>query len=94
MHINGHRIKNCNVCKLFAFAIIQVMLPWRWMALDSLTDRCCSTCTDVWSFGVTLWEIFTLGSVPYAGFEYDASFVKKISNGLRLGKPEHASDEM
>ncbi|XP_035713460.1 uncharacterized protein LOC118437967 [Folsomia candida] len=72
----------------------KVMLPWRWMALDSLTDRCCSTCTDVWSFGVTLWEIFTLGSVPYAGFEYDASFVKKISNGLRLGKPEHASDEI
>ena len=40
-------------------------MPFRWVAVESLENLCFSTKTDVWSFGVVLWEIFTRGLVPY-----------------------------
>ena len=48
--------------------------------------------TDVWSYGVLMWEIATLGSTPYPGMS-GSEVMKKVKEGHRLEKPEHCDSE-
>ncbi|XP_032783017.1 vascular endothelial growth factor receptor 1 isoform X1 [Daphnia magna] len=68
----------------------QGLLPVKWMAIESLTDRVFSSQSDVWSFGVVLWELFSLGKVPYPGMEIGHLLVKEIQNGYRMERPIYA----
>ncbi|XP_070574840.1 tyrosine-protein kinase receptor Tie-1-like [Ptychodera flava] len=68
-------------------------LPIRWMALESLLRSMYTTESDVWSYGVVLWEIATLGATPYSDFT-STEVVKKVRKGYRLQKPRHCSDEL
>ncbi|XP_058789802.1 fibroblast growth factor receptor 4-like [Phymastichus coffea] len=68
-------------------------LPIRWMAPESLFDNIFSVKSDVWSFGIIIWEIITLGSTPYPGLAA-AEVVKRIKEGCRLDRPEHCKREL
>ena len=41
------------------------LIPWAWMASEYLKTGDFNIKSDVWSFGVVLWEIFTVGNKPY-----------------------------
>jgi len=62
-------------------------VPWRWMALEALTDMNYSLLSDVWSLGVTMWEIYSLGQVPYPGQSCTQEFIALLKDGLRPEKP-------
>lgn len=46
-------------------------LPVRWMAPESLVDSVFSSASDVWAYGVVLWEMITLAEHPYQGLSND-----------------------
>ncbi|XP_045460626.1 tyrosine kinase receptor Cad96Ca [Harmonia axyridis] len=68
-------------------------LPIRWMAPESLYDNIFSVKSDVWSFGILMWEVVTLGSTPYPGMSA-AEVMKKVKDGYRLDKPDHCRREL
>ncbi|KAI9559290.1 hypothetical protein GHT06_016079 [Daphnia sinensis] len=68
----------------------QGLMPVKWMAIESLTDRIFSSQSDVWSFGVLLWELFSLGKLPYPGMEAGHLLIKTIQQGYRMEKPDNA----
>ncbi|KAK6976751.1 vascular endothelial growth factor receptor 1 [Biomphalaria glabrata] len=69
-------------------------VPVKWMALESFTHRIYTTKSDVWSYGVLLWELFTLGGNPYPGVEINEKFIGLLKSGYRMEKPQYASDEL
>ncbi|XP_033718673.1 epidermal growth factor receptor isoform X1 [Tursiops truncatus] len=61
-------------------------VPIKWMALESILHRIYTHQSDVWSYGVTVWELMTFGSKPYDGIP--ASEISTVlEKGERLPQP-------
>uniref|UniRef100_A0A8C9U296 receptor protein-tyrosine kinase n=1 Tax=Scleropages formosus TaxID=113540 RepID=A0A8C9U296_SCLFO len=67
--------------------------PVRWMALESLLHSDFSSASDVWSFGVTLWELMTLGQIPYVDID-PFEMAAYLKDGYRIAQPINCPDEL
>ena len=61
-------------------------IAWRWSAIEAIRDRVLTSKSDVWSYGVTLWEIASLGASPYPGIDNN-ELLTKLETGMRLECP-------
>ncbi|XP_053647694.2 tyrosine-protein kinase Dnt isoform X2 [Cherax quadricarinatus] len=67
--------------------------PIKWLALESLAHKVFTPASDVWSWGVLLWEVMTLGQQPYAEIDpFEMSAV--LRQGVRLAQPINCPDEL
>lgn len=70
-----------------AYLIVnQMIFQVRWTAPEVLTKNKYSAASDCWSFGVLLYEIFTLGKKPYSGWANRRVWLE-VQNGYRLQRP-------
>lgn len=62
------------------------MLPIKWMPPEAFLDGVFTSKTDVWSFGVLLWEILSMGYMPYTGLS-NREVMQLVTSGGRLEPP-------
>ncbi|XP_068709972.1 fibroblast growth factor receptor 3-like isoform X1 [Montipora foliosa] len=68
-------------------------LPVKWMALEALFDRVYTIQSDVWAFGILVWEIVTFGGSPYPSVPIENLF-ELLKFGYRMEKPVNCPDNM
>uniref|UniRef100_A0A8C9S122 receptor protein-tyrosine kinase n=2 Tax=Scleropages formosus TaxID=113540 RepID=A0A8C9S122_SCLFO len=66
---------------------VAIRMPVKWMAIESLSDNVYTTKSDVWSFGVTMWEIVTRGKAPYSAVN-NHELLDLLETGYRLRPPD------
>ena len=87
------------VSQNFNLAIVQLsikvhfLVPVKWLSPESLRDHLYTTKSDVWSYGILLWELVTLGSSPYPGIQPE-KLLNILTMGYRMQKPANCSDEL
>eukprot|EP00057_Strongylocentrotus_purpuratus_P012082 XP_011666556.1 PREDICTED: fibroblast growth factor receptor 2 isoform X1 [Strongylocentrotus purpuratus] len=87
-----------NMCKVSDYGMAQTMFdkrirPSRWNSPETTLDGVFSSEADVWSFGIVLWEIMSLGGRPYPDLELD-DIGKEIANGYKMPRPPHCKNEL
>ena len=63
-----------------------LVYPLRWMAPETLEHKQFSTASDVWSYGILLWEMFNPTELPYSDLD-NAQFAIKVAQGHTLSIP-------
>lgn len=67
--------------------------PVRWSPPEVLLYHKFSSKSDIWAFGVLMWEVYTLGRMPYERMNNN-EIADKVSSGYRLYRPQMASDKI
>ncbi len=66
----------------------------RWAGPEVLTSKKLSKYSDVWSFGVTCWEVFTNADIPYLEKQTKAEVAEFVFKGGRLKQPQGCPNGM
>ncbi|KAK6644096.1 hypothetical protein RUM43_000362 [Polyplax serrata] len=75
------------------FTIDAGKLPIKWTAPEALRQGLFSNKSDMWSFGILLWEIYSFGRVPYPRIP-QADVVKHVEKGYKMEAPEGCPQEV
>eukprot|EP00051_Salpingoeca_urceolata_P004374 m.64548 g.64548 ORF g.64548 m.64548 type:complete len:1132 (+) comp13600_c0_seq1:218-3613(+) len=75
--LNEHDTYQCN----------QGLVALRWTAPEAITQRKFTRKTDVWSFGIVLWEIWSQAALPYGKKWNNVQVIQEIAKGYRLPPP-------
>ncbi|XP_031750440.1 tyrosine-protein kinase Srms-like, partial [Xenopus tropicalis] len=93
------------LCKIADFGLARILkndfyliekdtsVPIRWTAPEVLTDDRYTAKSDVWSFGIFMYEVFMLGRTPYPGMS-NQEVKDKVPSGYRLPKPDDCSPDI
>uniref|UniRef100_A0AC35TX57 Protein kinase domain-containing protein n=1 Tax=Rhabditophanes sp. KR3021 TaxID=114890 RepID=A0AC35TX57_9BILA len=68
-------------------------LHYKWQSIEALTEGNFSEKSDVFSFGVLLFEIYSMGETPYPDMSKE-ELIKALKSGYRLPLPKFATDEI
>ncbi|XP_020564929.1 protein-tyrosine kinase 2-beta isoform X1 [Oryzias latipes] len=68
-------------------------LPIKWMAPESINFRRFTTASDVWMFGVCVWEIFSVAQQPFFWLE-NSQVIDQLESGVRLPKPQQCPPQV
>ncbi|XP_061502652.1 tyrosine-protein kinase receptor torso [Anopheles gambiae] len=66
-------------------------LPIKWLALESMTHQVYTSQSDVWSYGILLYEICTLGGSPYPAISTNR-LLRYLESGYRMERPKSCSE--
>ncbi|XP_033112094.1 proto-oncogene tyrosine-protein kinase ROS-like [Anneissia japonica] len=69
------------------------LLPVRWMPPEAIMDGVFTNFSDVWAFGIVLWEVLTLGQQPYPA-RSNVEVLQFVTEGGRLDSPENCPDDI
>ncbi|KAL9962852.1 hypothetical protein ACROYT_G031998 [Oculina patagonica] len=69
----------------------ETLLPIRWLAPEAFLYGKFTLKSDVYAYGVVLWETFTFGLQPYYGYT-NKEVMEFIQKGIHLGKPDNCPD--
>ncbi|KAL5108218.1 Tyrosine-protein kinase transmembrane receptor Ror2 [Taenia crassiceps] len=96
--VNGSRVKlaDFSMCRRLPYNCAvdlvdtdsEAPLAVRWLPLESILQGHFNVDTDVWSFGVLLWELLTFGRMPYGNAEV-SEVIRALTDNRRLPKPDH-----
>jgi serine/threonine protein kinase len=64
----------------------------RWAAIEAILEARFSEATDVWSFGVTMWEVFSYAARPYGDIDSTPDVVRRVVAGRLLDRPDETPD--
>ena len=62
-------------------------VPLRWLAPEAIRHNKVSVYSDIWSYGILLWEVFSFGARPYSDLS-NAAVVERVLSGQTLPRPD------
>ncbi|XP_034550692.1 protein-tyrosine kinase 6b [Notolabrus celidotus] len=91
-----------NICKVADFGLARVIkepfyisedkkIPYKWSAPEAISHGKFSIKSDVWSFGVLLYEITTYGGIPYPAYN-NTEVYEQVTRGYRMPAPPKCPD--
>jgi serine/threonine protein kinase len=78
----------------FSSKMLPKKLPIKWLSIEALSELSFTEKSDVWAFGVLMYEVFSYGKIPYRSMTSDDKILSFLKSGRRLERPEAADEEI